>query len=192
MQSTNEINLVIGAKQPMPAYFDKRGAGQTTGHPGLYTWLLSPTHRDVDPDVVLVGIGVEMMFEVRVVNVVDLTAICPKGKHPSAMSDKTFKSYFTETKHLSFSYPGKAEDLQDLLVSRRTNAHKHKITVMGYSKENPLGTPFGHMLLNSVSRFDVAIQALRAGTEITSTRLKKRSLRGNIKEVERRKTEVND
>ncbi|KAF6812077.1 d-xylulose 5-phosphate d-fructose 6-phosphate [Colletotrichum sojae] len=189
MKSTNKINLVIGAKQPIAAYFDKGGADHTTRRAGLYTWLLYPTYCDDDPDVVLGGIGVEMMFgvakaaellqglapelKIRVVNVVDLTAVCPKGKHPRALSDWTFETYFTATKHLSFSYPGKAEDLHDF-------------------KENLLGTPFGHMLLNSVSRFDVAIQALRAGTELTSTRLKKRSLRGNIKEVEKRRREVND
>ncbi|KAF6827791.1 d-xylulose 5-phosphate d-fructose 6-phosphate [Colletotrichum plurivorum] len=177
LRSRDSINLVMGSKQPIATYFDEKSSREHIER-GFNNWLVSPTHNSSWPDAVLVGIGVEMTFEVvkaaellqelapelrvRVVNVSELTVICPEGKHPRAMSFQTFKATFTAKKDILFYYP-----------------------VMGYSKENLLGTPFGRMLLNSVSRFDVAIQELKAGTVISSRHLDKTSLGGKIKAVEK-------
>ena len=80
------------------------------------------------PDVVLVGIGVEVTFEViaaaallrkeipalrvRVVNVTDLMILGPFGSHPHALSDQGFESLFTRNKPVIFNYHGYPVELK--------------------------------------------------------------------------------
>lgn len=85
------------------------------------------------PDVVLVGIGVEVTFEViaaaallrkeipalrvRVVNVTDLMILGPYGSHPHALSDGGFDSLFTAHKPVVFNYHGYPVELKVRLSS---------------------------------------------------------------------------
>ncbi len=80
------------------------------------------------PDVVLVGIGVEVTFEViaaaallrkeipalrvRVVNVTDLMILGPHGSHPHSLSDEGFNSLFTSHKPVVFNYHGYPAELK--------------------------------------------------------------------------------
>ena len=82
----------------------------------------------MSPDVVLVGIGVEMTFEViaaaallrkeipalrvRVVNVTDLMILGPHGTHPHSLSDEGFESLFTKNKPVIFNYHGYPVELK--------------------------------------------------------------------------------
>ena len=74
----------------------------------------------VDPDVVLVGIGVEVTFEViaaaailrkrlpslrvRIVNVTDLMILELYGVHPHALSETDFATLFTKDCPIHFNY----------------------------------------------------------------------------------------
>lgn len=88
----------------------------------------------VDPDVVLVGIGVEVTFEViaasallrklvphlrvRVVNVMDLMILGPHGSHPHALSDIDFEALFTKDRPVHFNYHGYPNEVKGLLFGR--------------------------------------------------------------------------
>lgn len=85
------------------------------------------------PDVVLVGIGVEVTFEViaaaallrkeipalrvRVVNVSDLMILGAHGSHPHALSDEGFDLLFTCHKPIVFNYHGYPVELKVRLCS---------------------------------------------------------------------------
>lgn len=79
---------------------------------GASVWAKYSTDGGVNPDVVLVGIGVEVTQEaiaaaavlrnegvrVRLVNVVDLMILGEFGHHPHALTEDAFNSLFTTDK----------------------------------------------------------------------------------------------
>ena len=95
---------------------------------GASIWKFASTDEGMTPDVVLVGIGVEVTFEViaaaallrktipalrvRVVNVTDLMILGPFGSHPHALSDSDFDSLFTHNKPVIFNYHGYPVELK--------------------------------------------------------------------------------
>jgi xylulose-5-phosphate/fructose-6-phosphate phosphoketolase len=151
--------------------------------------------------VVLTGIGVEVTFEVvkaaellraicpalrvRVVNVTDLMILVPESKHPHALSREKFIEMFTADRPVLFNYHGYPTELQGLLFGR---PGLERMRVGGYIEEGSTTTPFDMMLVNKVSRFDLAEKALREGAERNEE--VKKGLEGWLKEVERQKQEV--
>ena len=199
---------MIGSKQPTAVYLSGDEAAEHCRR-GASIWHFAssgeegpkPAPSTSDPDVVLVGIGVEVTFEVvkaaellrelcpalqvRVVNVTDLMILAPESKHPHALSREHFKELFTEDKAVLFNYHGYPTELQGLLFGR---PRLERMSVDGYREEGTTTTPFDMMLVNSVSRFDVATRALQVGLEGD----KEGSGRiGNlIKEIEKRVVDV--
>jgi xylulose-5-phosphate/fructose-6-phosphate phosphoketolase len=165
---------MIGSKQPTPVYLSAEDAMEHCKR-GVSIWKFASTHDGEDPDVVLVGIGVEVTFEVikaaellaklvpklrvRVINVTDLLVLPQESHHSHALSPKEFEELFTVDKPVCFNYHSYATELQGLLFGRPA---LHRITVEGYKEEGSTTTPFDMMLLNGVSRFHVASRALNA------------------------------
>ncbi|UKZ79464.1 hypothetical protein TrVFT333_007219 [Trichoderma virens FT-333] len=158
--SKNYVNLMIGSKQPTPVYLSAEDAMEHCKR-GVSIWKFASTHDGEDPDVVLVGIGVEVTFEVikaaellaklvpklrvRVINVTDLLVLPQESHHPHALSPKEFEELFTVDKPVCFNYHSYATELQGLLFGRPA---LHRITVEGYKEEGSTTTPFDMMLLN--------------------------------------------
>ncbi|KAL2023305.1 hypothetical protein VTK56DRAFT_3043 [Thermocarpiscus australiensis] len=186
LQSTNKTNLVIGSKQPTAVYLSPAEAAKHC-RDGASIWHFASTKDDdtdsntsstADPDVVLVGIGVEVTFEtvkaaellrqlcpalhVRVVNVTDLMILVAESKHPHALSRSRFVELFTADRPVLFNYHGYPTELQGLLFGR---PGLHRMDVAGYIEEGSTTTPFDMMLVNRVCRFDLAEKALKAGAE---------------------------
>lgn len=174
LKSKNYTNLVIGSKQPTAVYLSADEAAKHCKD-GASIWKFASSSWE-SPDVVLVGIGVEVTFEVvkaaellraicpalkvRVVNVCDLMILVEESKHPHALSKEKFVELFTKDKPALFSFHGYPTELQGLLFGRENVA---RMTVEGYIEEGTTTTPFDMMLVNRVSRFDVAARALKAG-----------------------------
>jgi xylulose-5-phosphate/fructose-6-phosphate phosphoketolase len=172
LKSKNYVNLMIGSKQPMPVYMSADEAADHCKN-GASVWKFASTHEGENPDVVLVGIGVEVTFEVvkaaellskiapdlriRVVNVTDLLVLAAESRHPHALTHDEFIEMFTEDKPVCFNYHGYATELQGLLFGR---PNLHRMGVEGYKEEGSTTTPFDMMHVNAVSRFDVATRAL--------------------------------
>ncbi|EFY90650.1 D-xylulose 5-phosphate/D-fructose 6-phosphate phosphoketolase [Metarhizium acridum CQMa 102] len=174
LKSKNYVNLMIGSKQPTPVYLSPEDAAAHCKR-GISTWEFASTHSGEDPDVVLVGIGVEVTFEVikaaellaivvpdlrvRVINITDLLVLPAESIHPHALSRRDFAEMFTLEKPVCFNYHSYATELQGLLFGC---PGLHRMSVEGYKEEGSTTTPFDMMLVNDVSRFHVASRALKA------------------------------
>lgn len=175
LKSKNYINLMVGSKQPTPVYLTPEEA-ENHCRAGASVWKFCSTDDGLDPDVVLVGIGVEVMYEViqaaailrerapylrvRVVNVTDLMILDNEGSHPHALSDGTYDSLFTEDKPIHFNYHGYPTELQGLLFGR---PRPERVSIAGYMEEGSTTTPFNMMIVNRVSRYHVAQAAVQGG-----------------------------
>ncbi|KAI8260349.1 putative phosphoketolase [Colletotrichum sp. SAR 10_98] len=202
LQSKDKVNLVIGSKQPTATYLSASAAAEHC-RIGASTWSFASTDGGANPDVVIVGVGVEVTFEVvkaaellrtlapelrvRVVNVTDLMVLKAEAKHPHALTRQVFQETFTEDRAVCFNYHGYPTELQGLLFGR---PGLHRMTVEGYREEGSTTTPFDMMLVNCVSRYDVAIRALKGGAEVNEE--VKAKLDGAIGEIEAKVGEVRE
>lgn len=112
---------MVGSKAPSPVWLTPEEADAHC-QAGVSIWEWASTEKGINPDVVLCGIGAEMMFEViaavellrklapelrvRVINVTDLMVLGSVGTHPHAMSNDTFNAIFTKDKPIHFNYHG--------------------------------------------------------------------------------------
>ncbi|KAF9048473.1 phosphoketolase [Panaeolus papilionaceus] len=175
LRAKNYINLMVGSKQPTPVWLSPEEAD---AHciAGASVWKFASVGEGVNPDVVLVGIGVEVTFEViaaaallrvhapelrvRVVNVTDLMILGETGSHPHALTELGFKTLFTEDRAIHFNYPGYPIELKGLLFGR---PNLDRVTIHGYSEEGTTTSPFDMMLANHTDRYTVAVNAIRGG-----------------------------
>lgn len=173
LKSKNYINLMVGSKQPTPVYLTPDEA-ENHCRAGASVWNFCSTDNGLNPDVVLVGIGVELTFEViaaaallrqrapdlrvRVINVTDLLILENEGSHPHALSRETFESLFTADRPIHFNYHGYPNELKGLLFGR---PGLERVTIAGYIEEGSTTTPFDMMLVNRTSRYHVAQAAVR-------------------------------
>ena len=169
---------MVGSKQPTPVYLTAEEA-ENHCRAGASIWKFCSTDDGTKPDVVLVGIGVELMFEVIaaaallrkiapelrvcVVNVTDLMILENEGLHPHALTTEAFDTLFTPDKPIHFNYHGYPTELQGLLFGR---PRLDRVSVAGYIEEGSTTTPFDMMLVNRVSRFHVAQNALRGAAKV--------------------------
>ncbi|KAJ5174543.1 uncharacterized protein N7482_000420 [Penicillium canariense] len=177
LKSKNYINLMVGSKQPTPVYLDAEEA-ENHCRAGASVWKFCSTDDGLDPDVVLVGIGVELMFEViqaaailrqrapamrvRVVNVTDLLILENEGHHPHALSTEEFDNLFTADRPIHINYHGYPVELQGLLFGR---PRLDRVSIAGYIEEGSTTTPFDMMLVNRTSRFHIAQAAVRGAAK---------------------------
>lgn len=164
LRARNYVNLMVGSKQDTPVWLSPEEADRHC-IAGAGIWKFASTEDGVDPDVVLVGIGVEVTFEVvcaasllrkvvpelrvRVVNVTDLMVLsAPAGgaegsgsgqgqeTHPHALGEEAFESLFTEGRDVHFNYHGYPSELRGLLFGRRSvGGSGRAVGVEGYNEE---------------------------------------------------------
>ncbi|KAJ7672138.1 phosphoketolase [Mycena polygramma] len=175
LRAKDYVNLMVGSKQPTPVWLSPEDADRHC-IAGASVWNFASVDEGVDPDVVLVGIGVEVTFEViaaaallrkhvpalrvRVVNVTDLMILSAKASHPHALSDEAFDTLFTPDKAIHFNYHGYPIELKGLLFGR---PKLDRVSIEGYREEGTTTSPFDMMLCNHTSRYDVAVAAIRGG-----------------------------
>jgi xylulose-5-phosphate/fructose-6-phosphate phosphoketolase len=177
LKSKNYVNLMVGSKQPSAVFLS---ADEAENHcrAGASVWKFASTDEGLNPDVVLVGIGTELTFEViaaamllrkkapemrvRVVNVTDLMILGAERSHPHSLTDDDFDSLFTEDLPIHFNYHGYANELKGLLFGR---PNLHRVTIASYNEEGSTTTPFNMMLLNETSRYHVAKAAVKGAAK---------------------------
>jgi len=166
---------MVGSKQPTPVWLTPEEADQHC-IAGASVWKFASVDEGVDPDVVLVGIGVEVTFEViaaaallrkyapelrvRVINVTDLMILANTGSHPHSLTHEAFNTLFTEDKAIHFNYHGYPIELKGLLFGR---PNLDRISIEGYKEEGTTTSPFDMMIANNTDRFTVAIAAVKGG-----------------------------
>lgn len=168
---------MIGSKQPTPVYLTPEEA-ENHCRAGASVWKFCSTDNGLDPDVVLVGIGVELMFEViqaaailrqrvpslrvRVINVTDLMILGNEGQHPHAMETEAFDNLFTAERCIHINYHGYPVEMKGLLFGR---PRLERVSIAGYMEEGSTTTPFDMMLVNRTSRYHVAQAAVRGAAK---------------------------
>jgi len=103
LRSKNYVNLIIGSEADTVSYLSVEEMDRHCVA-GVTVWKNYSMDEGINPDVILVGIGVETTTEiiaaagllrkegvrVRVINVVDLMVLGEYGSHPHALSKESF------------------------------------------------------------------------------------------------------
>ncbi|KAK7732075.1 hypothetical protein SLS57_001055 [Botryosphaeria dothidea] len=180
LRSKNYVNLMVGSKQPSPVFLDPDEA-EAHCRAGAGIFKSASTDEGRSPDVVLVGIGTELTFEVvkaaellreiaptlrvRVVNVTDLMVLSLDGSHPHSFGEQAFDALFTADRPVHFNYHGYRQELAALLFGR---PQVGRVTIESYREEGTTTTPFDMMLANRVSRYHVALAALEGAEKLNA------------------------
>ncbi len=172
LRSEDYVNVIVADKQPHLTYLDMDAAILHCTK-GVGVWDFASTDDGVEPDVVLACAGDIATMEtlaaaailrehfpdlkLRFVNVVDLFRLQPSGEHPHGLSDADFDSLFTRDKPVIFNFHG-----YPLLIHRLTyrRANHDNIHVRGYKEKGNINTPLELAIINNVSRFNIAIDAI--------------------------------
>ncbi|HKZ08080.1 MAG TPA: phosphoketolase family protein [Methylomirabilota bacterium] len=165
LRSRNYVNVIVAGKQPAPQWLTM---DQAIKHctAGLGIWEWASNDQGGEPDVVMACCGdvptletlaaVQLLrhyaptLKVRVINVVNLMKLQPRGEHPHGLSDPEFDVLFTKDKPVIFAFHGYPW-LIHRLIYRRTN-HEN-VHVRGYKEEGTTTTPFDMVVLNDMDRF---------------------------------------
>jgi xylulose-5-phosphate/fructose-6-phosphate phosphoketolase len=170
LNATNGINVIVAGKTLEPRWLTPELAKKAVNE-GLLVWDFA---SDVNPDIVLAGIGDYVTKEaiaaldliktdlpdirVRFVNVVDLTAL--QTCH--------FENYFTADKPVIINYHGYPQTLKKLLFDR---SDTERLSIHGYIENGSTTTPFDMHVRNRTSKYHLAMEAytkLAASGLITS------------------------
>ncbi|MFA5865546.1 MAG: phosphoketolase family protein [Phycisphaerae bacterium] len=179
LRSQQYVNLIIASKQMAPQWLDMKTAQQHCAKGGsVWEWA---SNDGENPDVVLAGIGDIPTWEVlaavcllrqevpdlrvRVVNIVDLFVLESQRDHPHGMEEKDFVNLFTENAPVIVAFHGYPRVIHELLYHRPNPSRFH---VRGYIEEGTTTTPFDMTVLNKISRYHLAGEALRRVPRIRS------------------------
>jgi len=172
-RSRDYVNLIVIDKQPQLQWLNMEAALEHTTR-GASVWQWASNDQNDEPDVVLACAGDTPTLEtvaaawwlrqhapemkVRVVNVVDLMTLFPARLHPHGLNEAAFVELFTQDKPVIFAFHGYQRAIHEI-VHGRTNAHCFH--VRGYKEQGTTTTPFDMVVLNEMSRYHLAIEALR-------------------------------
>ncbi|MGA7924273.1 MAG: phosphoketolase family protein [Thermoplasmata archaeon] len=179
LRSRGYINLIVASKKPMPQWLTLESATEHCRR-GASIWPWAG-NEEGQPDVVLAGAGDvptrEVLaaawllrreipdLKVRVVNVMDLFALDSRADHPHGLEDTAFRELFTDSAEVVFAFHGYPGVIHELIYRRPNPTRFH---VRGYVEEGTTTTPFDMLVLNEMSRYQLAIEALRRTARLRS------------------------
>jgi xylulose-5-phosphate/fructose-6-phosphate phosphoketolase len=172
LRSRDYVNLIVQDKQPQLQYL---GLEQARRHAaaGASRWEWASSDGDEEPDVVLACVGDVPTQEtlaaawllrrhtpelrVRVVNVIDLMVLFPREAHPHGLPEERFVELFGSDDEVVVAFHGYARALHQLLHGR---PHPGRFHVRGFNEQGTTTTPFDMVVMNRMSRYDLALEAL--------------------------------
>ena len=173
LRSRDYVNVVTCGKQPELQWLDMEHAREHCSR-GASVWKFAGNDGGQDPDVVLACAGDVPTLEtcacswllqkyvpeirVRVVNVVDLGILMPSGDHPHGMDDISFEDLFTAAAPVIFAFHGYPWVIHPMVHGRSNESRFH---VRGFRDRGTTTTPFDMVVLNKMSRFHLAMDALK-------------------------------
>ena len=178
LRSEGTVNLIVSSKKPQWQWLGTEDAAAHCER-GASVWRWASCEGT--PDVVLAAAGdvptremlaaVALLREaapdlaVQAVNVVDLLRLETPDEHPRGLSVAAFAELFTEDAPVVFAFHGYPMVVHELLHGRPA---PHRFHVHGYAEEGTTTTPFDMLVLNRMSRFDLANDVLhRCGRDGT-------------------------
>jgi xylulose-5-phosphate/fructose-6-phosphate phosphoketolase len=172
LRSRDYVNVVTCGKQPQLQWLNMDEALEHCSR-GASTWKFATNDEGGEPDVVLACAGdvptIEICaaswllqkhvpgIKVRVVNVVDLMTLMFPDKHTHGMDEMSFNALFTEKAPVIFAFHNNRWLIHTLVHGRSNEARFH---VHGYMDRGTTTTPFDMVVLNEMSRFHLALDAL--------------------------------
>jgi xylulose-5-phosphate/fructose-6-phosphate phosphoketolase len=172
LRSRNYVNIVTCGKQPQLQWLTIEEALEHCSR-GASTWKFATNDGGGEPDIVLACAGdvptIEICaaswllqkyvpgIKVRVVNVVDLMALMLPRDHPHGMDNMSFDALFTTDAPVIFAFHNNRWLIHSMVHGRSNEARFH---VRGYMDRGTTTTPFDMVVLNEMSRFHLAIDAL--------------------------------
>ena len=173
LRSRNYVNVVTCGKQPQLQWLNMDEALEHCSR-GASTWKFATNDEGGEPDVVLACAGdvptIEICaaswllqkhvpgIKVRVVNVVDLMTLMFPDKHLHGMDEMSFNALFTENAPVIFAFHNNRWLIHTLVHGRSNEGRFH---VHGYMDYGTTTTPFDMVVLNEMSRFHLALDALK-------------------------------
>jgi len=188
LRSRNYVNLIAIDKQPQLQWLSMEAAIEHLVR-GAATWeWASNVPEGQEPDVVLGCAGDIPTLEtvaaahwlrenapelrIRVVNVVDLMALFPREFHPHGMDETRFVELFTANRPVVFAFHGYQRAIHEIV-------HGHvdvdRFHVRGFNEQGTTTTPFDMTVLNGMSRYHLAAEALMRSVESPGSRLQDRT-----------------
>lgn len=172
LRSRNTINVVTCGKQPDFQWLDFDAALKHCSQ-GASIWDFAGSDDGEPPDVVLGWAGDVPTTEavaaawllqkhvpgirVRLVNVVDLGILSAPEDRPHGMDHVSFEALFTREAPVMFAFHGSTWVIHSMVHGRANEARFH---VRGFSDRGTTTTPFDMVVLNRLSRYHLAIDAL--------------------------------
>ena len=173
LRSQNYVNLIVIDKQSHLQYLAMDEAIEHCAR-GAAVWERASNAGREEPDVVLGCAGdvptLETLaaaqwlrahlpeLQVRVVNVVDLMTMFPADRHPHGMGDPEFEAIFTRDRPVVFAFHGYQRAVHEIVHGRYRADRFH---VRGFMEQGTTTTPFDMVILNEMSRFHLAAEAIR-------------------------------
>jgi xylulose-5-phosphate/fructose-6-phosphate phosphoketolase len=173
LRSKNYVNVIIAGKQPELQYLDMDAAIQHC-ITGASEWAWAGNATSQKPQVILACAGdVPTMetvaaawllrkhlpqLQTRVVNVIDLMALSPRAYHSHGLSEDDFERLFTTDTPVIFAFHGYVRVIHDLIHGR---PHPARFHARGFMEEGTTTTPFDMVVLNQVSRYHLAMEAIK-------------------------------
>ena len=173
LSSKNYVNLVVAGKQPQLQWLSKEEASEHC-KVGASIWHWAGNDKGGEPGIILACAGDVPTLEtvaaawllqkhlpglkVRLINVVNLMSIAPTTQHPHGLDEKRFSDMFTGSTHVIFAFHGYVRIIHDLVHGRPNPERFH---VRGFMEEGTTTTPFDMVVLNNISRYQLAMEAIR-------------------------------
>ncbi len=182
LKSRNNINVLVAGKTPEPRYFSLESARKQLENGGIFVfdswknqeiadWNL--ISEDDEPDLILAASG-DYLFKETVaalqvllhdvaqvkIRLVYVQALCGRGigTFENTLSKSDFVKIFTKDKPVIFAFHGYAKTLKSILFDYQNPA---RIQINGYEEKGSTTTPFDMLARNKVSRYDIAVRALK-------------------------------
>lgn len=178
LRSRNYVNLIVIDKQPQLQYLDMESAIEHCAQ-GASVWHWASNDDGYEPDVVMACAGDIPTMEtlaavdwlhhrlpelrVRVVNVVDLMTLFPPEEHPHGMNAERFADLFTDEAPVIFAFHGYQRAIHEIVHGRPNEERFH---VRGFNEQGTTTTPFDMVALNGMSRYHLAIEALKRSKRV--------------------------
>jgi xylulose-5-phosphate/fructose-6-phosphate phosphoketolase len=172
LQSRDRINVVTCGKQPELQWLPMDAAERHCAR-GASVWDFATNDEGGEPDVVLACVGDVPTLEtcgaswllqkhvpglkVRVVNIVDLGVLMSPSRYPGGLDEDAFEALFTQTAPVIFAYHGYTWAIHSLVHGRANEGRFH---VRGFMDRGTTTTPFDMVVLNRLSRYHLAMDAL--------------------------------
>ncbi|ALE94032.1 phosphoketolase [Arthrobacter alpinus] len=179
LQSKDYVNLVVVDKQAHPQYLSLEAARRhAAAGASIWHWAGNENPEPTTgPDIVMACAGDVPTEEtlaaawllqshvpgltVRVVNVMDALVLPPPDVHPHGLSDVDFEKLFTPHADVVMAWHGYARAVHQLVHGRSDPGRFH---VRGYNEQGTTTTPFDMVVLNKMSRYHLAMEALHRVT----------------------------